>query len=224
MYKKIISVFLIIITALSIFCSCKKNEETATTDSVTPTQYSDGDAYTIGSDYAHLNEQESLAASTKNTSTIDEFNRIVADPERKAAGYYGAGDIELNYSGYTEKTLTIKTTGTVTVNSPVYSVIVEEAKEIALNARLDSLIVNAASLAVNVNSATGVIYVKGKDITLNVYDSNTEKILLNNSTAVVVNYTEQDITVTLTNGTKVTVTAYCTYFTATNELKQNTAA
>lgn len=224
MKKRIISAFLILLIALSIFCACKKEDAETTTDSVIPSKISDEDSYTIGNDFQHINEQEAAAASTKGVATTDEFNKLVNDPDRVSVGYYGAQDIDLNYDDYVEKVLTIKTVGAVTVNSPVSSVIVEEANNIDINAKADSLIVNAKDVSVNVNADTGSIFVKGTNVTVNVYSGYAQKILLNNSTATVVNNTEQDITVTLTNGTKVTVSSYHTYFVKTDELKQNAVA
>ena len=224
MNKKIISAVLIAITVMSIFCACKNDKDETTTVQPIPSKISDEDSYTIGNEFENVNEQESVASATKSVATADEFNRLLNDPERTAVGYYGSQDIEISDTDYIEKTLSIKTMGTITVNSPVFSIVTEAAKSIEINAKTDMLIVNAKDTAVNVHADTGSIVIKGTNITVNVYGGNAEKILINNSTAVVVNNTDYEITVTLTNGTKITVPSYYTYTTKTDELKQNAVA
>lgn len=213
----------ILIALCIVFLSNKDNTET-TTEPVIASQISDGDSAKIGNDFAHINEQESVGASTNHVATADEFYKITDAPDRISAGYYGVQDITLSFDDYIDKTLTIKTTGIIAVNSPVFTVIAEAAEKIDINAKADSVIVEASDTVVNINAQTGSVFVRGKNVTVNVYAGFAEKLILNNTSTVVVNNTEADFAVTLTNGTKVTVPSYYTYFVKTNELKQNAVA
>lgn len=222
MKKKIFSLFVAVLCIISVFSACKKQAETHAPE--TASQISDSEAKDIGKDFISIAEQESLADTATPVASSDAFDSQAANPERKAVSYYGAEDLELSFDAYADKIFSIKTVGSVTVSSPVFSLILEEAKALVLNAKADNVTIKASDINTDIKSATGNICIKGKNVTLSVYNGSIDSILINNSTAVIKNFTDTPFNVTLTNGSKISIPAYHTYLTKTNEIKDNATA
>jgi hypothetical protein len=75
-------------------------------------------------------------------------------------------------------------------------------------------------ITAEIRSATGVILVKGKNITVNVSNSSVEKLIVINVSTKVNNLTDEDIKITLANGAKITVPAKHVYNTNDNTVQK----
>ncbi len=203
MTKKVLSLILTLIIAATVFTGCAvftqdKGEEA--------TLKSDSDSITVKNDFSFIDEQLSNAQEAKSAGTNDAFQKNIQNPEIDIASYYGADDITVEYSEKIEKTLSVKTSGSVTLNSEVKDVILlDAARGFTANAKADSIIVKGTEITCEIKSETGALYIMGKDCVVNVHNSNIAKIFARNSTAVINNYSDAGFDVTLTNGTKVTV-------------------
>lgn len=216
MSKKIICTVLSVILLTFVFSSCKD-----TGKSQTPSQKSDEDTLTVGDDFEFMSEQAALSDAAKAAGALSEFNKLLSDADRTVAAYYGADDVTLGENDYSGKTVSVNTTGSLTVNSAVESIVAENAnKGITVNAYVKSLLIRGENITVDVTADTGSIYIEGKNATINVSEK-LEKIVTVNSTAVIVNKSENDLSVYLANGTKVTVPAKNTYLVKPNEITKN---
>lgn len=216
MSRKLTSLIIIVLTLVTVFVSCKTSPVPET-----PSQKSDEDSLTLKNDFDTMSEQASISQSAKAVISATEFEKLLSDEERNAVAYYGTEDITVAVNEYTDKTLSVKTTGSLTLNSPVKSVVAESVpKGITLNAKADSLLINGSDITTDVKSDTGSIYIEGKNAVVNV-SAVVEKIVTVNSTAVIVNSTENELSVFLANGTKVIVPANSTYSVKTNEITKN---
>ena len=222
MTKKHIALFLTLIVLAGSFTACKKEETPAPE---TATQSSDTESATIHNSFEHVDEQVSIAGSTSSVSSSKDFDKNIMDPQRKSVAYYGAEDIVIKSEEYINKTLSIKTIGKLTLDSAVYSVVVEEAgKGVAVNAKADSIILHGDNLNTEITAETGNIYIEGKNAVVTISAGTVQYIYIRNVTAVIVNNSDSAVTVILTNGTKVIVDAAHTYNVKTNEITQNTSA
>lgn len=109
----------------------------------------------------------------------------------------------------------------MTLSSPVDTLIIGGAdKGFTAEARAESIILEGNGITAEIRSATGVILVKGKNITVNVSNSSVEKLIVINVSTKVNNLTDEDIKVTLANGAKITVPAKHVYNTNDNTVQK----
>lgn len=208
MTKKILSLIFACVLLVSVFSGCSllkdKGEEA--------TLKSDSDSASVKEDISFADEQIAKANSAKSAATADAFNKNLLNPEINVVSFYGASSITIEHSEKLEKTVSIKTPDTVTVNSPVSSVVLLQAdKGFTANAKVDSIIIEGEGITCDLKNETGSVYITGKDCTVNIHEGSVEKVLVRNSTAIITNYSDNSIEVTLTNGTKVTVEKNKTY-------------
>lgn len=213
MIKKILSILLIAVAVTSIFAACTKNE------GVPATQISDSDSVKLHENFSELNEQIEKAESAKNTGTNDAFQKALTNPDTSAAAYYGTEDITINLSEHSEKTVSIRTSGKLTLESTVSSLVILAADDgFTANARADSIIIKGDGIKAVLCSPAGTVYVSGKNAELFIKNEKIEKVIAGNTTAVIHNISGSDIQVTLMNGTKVTVSNNQTYNVKENSL------
>ncbi len=208
MTKKILSLIFACVLLVSVFSGCSllkdKGEEA--------TLKSDSDSASVKEDISFADEQIAKANSAKSAATADAFNKNLLNPEINVVSFYGASSITIEHSEKLEKTVSIKTPDTVTVNSPVSSVVLLQAdKGFTANAKVDSIIIEGEGITCDLKNETGSVYITGKDCTVNIHEGSVEKVLVRNSTAIITNYSDNSIEVTLTNGTKVIVEKNKTY-------------
>lgn len=208
MTKKILSLIFACVLLVSVFSGCSllkdKGEEA--------TLKSDSDSASVKEDISFADEQIAKANSAKSAATADAFNKNLLNPEINVVSFYGASSITIEHSEKLEKTVSIKTPDTVTINSPVSSVVLLQAdKGFTANAKVDSIIIEGEGITCDLKNETGSVYITGKDCTVNIHEGSVEKVLVRNSTAIITNYSDNSIEVTLTNGTKVTVEKNKTY-------------
>ena len=130
-------------------------------------------------------------------------------------------DIVIENETKIEKTVSLRTTGSVSINSPVESVVLLEASGgFSANAEVDSVAVVGQSVVCSINSSVGTVSVTGKDCTVNINKGTVSKIIVRNSTAVINNFTNDTVEVTLTNGTKVSVEKNKSYIVKDNLIKE----
>lgn len=218
MTKKVLSLVLFLLIAASVFSGCTSLNEQKGEEA---TQKSDSDSAVVKDDFLFAEEQISSAEAAKSAGTIDAFRKLLSNPDVNVASFNGADDITVSEEAYIDKTVAIKTAGTVSINSPVASVVLIDApKGVTLNAKADSIIVEGVGITCDLNTETGSVYIIGKDCVINIRNEDISKILVRNSTAVINNFSESDIEVTLTNGTKVTVSAGKAYDVKNNLIRE----
>ncbi len=208
MTKKALSLIFVCLLFAALLSGCNlikdKGEEA--------TLKSDSDSVNIKDDFSHIDEQISAAESAKSAATTEAFNKNLLNPEIKVVSFYGTDNVTIEHSEKIDKTVSIKTPGTVTVSSPVSNVVLMQAdKGFTANAKADSIVIEGTGITCDLKHETGAVYITGKDCTVNIHEGSVEKILVRNSTAIITNYSDNNIEVTLTNGTKVTVEKNKTY-------------
>lgn len=217
MTKKALSIILVLVLSVSVFTACSvftdKGEEA--------TLRSDSDSVNIAEDFSLTDEKLSKAKDAVSVATNDAFQKNLLNPEIKVASFYGTADIVIENEAKIEKTVSLRTTGSVSVNSPVESIVLlDTAGGFSANAEIDSVIVEGQSIVCEINSSVGTVSVIGKDCTLNINKGTISKILVRNSTAVINNFTENTVEVTLTNGTKIAVEKNKAYIVKDNIIKE----
>lgn len=207
MTKKVLAIIFASMLLITMFsgCTLKDKGEEATFKS-------DSDSADIKQDFSHIEEQLSDANGSKAVGTTDAFISNLLNPEIRVASFYGANDITIEHTEKIDKTVSIKTLGTVTVNSPVSNIVLLQAdKGFTANAKVDSILIEGTGITCDLKNETGAVYITGKDCKVNIYEGSVQKVLVRNSTAIITNYSENSIEVTLTNGTKVVVEKNKTY-------------
>lgn len=214
MNRKITAAVIILTLVMTLFSCRQAPPEPAT-------QQSDSDAAHIREDFDAMESQLNAAETASSVNSSEAFNEELSNAEQSNISYEGSEDIAINTGGNSDKTVSIKTSGSVTLDSPVSSIIVNGAdKGFTANAKADTVIFTGSSVTADIKSETGTILVKGKDITLNVGNSNIEKLIVVNVYTTVNNLTEEEIAVTLANGAKVIVPAGNTYNVKDNTLQK----
>ncbi len=217
MYKKLLSTALILILTLSLFSSCK-----GTVKGEDATIKSDIEAETVVEQHSFAQEEISNASEAKTVGTASSFNSLLTNPDVNVASYKGSEDISIINEEYIDKTVAIDTIGSVSIDCPVKSVVLfGAAGGVTLNEKTDSIIIKGEDVTLDVMCETGSIYIEGKNAVVNVKNADVGTITARNVTSVIKNHTDSDITVTLTNGAKVTVGAKLTYVTKDNFLQEN---
>lgn len=217
MTKKALSIILVLVLSVSVFTACSvftdKGEEA--------TFKSDSDSVNISEDFSLTDEKLSKAKDAVSVATNDAFQKNLLNPEIKIASFYGTADIVIENEAKIEKTVSLRTTGSVSVNSPVESIVLlDTAGGFSANAEIDSVIVEGQSIVCDINSSVGTVSVIGKDCTVNINKGTISKIIVRNSTAVINNFTNDTVEVTLTNGTKVSVEKNKSYIVKDNLIKE----
>ena len=216
MRVKICAAILALLLLTTLFAGCKSEPEPETAS-----QFSDSDAANIDEDFAHISDQLGIMESATAAETPENFSTAITDTETDTASYSGTENITLALADKITKTVEINTTGSVTINSGMYSLILSGAAGgFTANAKIESLIITGADITADINSETGSIFIKGKNTTVNVMNSAVEKIVVNNIFTTVNNITDTVIQVTLTNGAKVRVPAQTTYNAQNNTLQK----
>ena len=213
MIKKLLSITLITVTVICILTACTPSKgETAT-------QISDPDAPLLQEDFSYFNSQLTKAESAKNTATNDAFQSVLVNPETSMAAYYGTEDIIIALPEHSDKTVSIRTSGSFTLDSTVTSVVlIGVGKGFTANAKADSIIIKGDDIKAELNSATGIVYILGKNAEVFVKNNEIEKVIAGNTTALIHNLSDKEISVTLMNGTKVIVSKNQTYHVQDNTL------
>lgn len=213
MYKKSIALFAAGILCITAFSSCKAPEgEPATVQS-------DSDSVTVQYKITEAEEKISLAEEANPAISIEKFNTLLENPDLHAVAYEGTEDFIFSKENHIDKTIIINTYGKAEINSSVTEVIVLGAQGgITVNAAADSLMIKGDSVNTGINSDVNTIYVIGKDAKLHIYEGNVSNIFARNTTTMIYNHTRNDITVTLTNGTTVTIPGKHTYSVNDNTL------
>lgn len=208
MNKKFFSVIIALVTAISLFSGCNRQETPeSTTDAGTTAS-----GVTIENPIVHAEEQLSAAKAAKAVGTPKAFGELLCNEKTSLAAYNGPDDIIISADSHTEKTAAIKTVGRVELKSSIYSLVIIDAPGgLCVNARAESIILDGEDITADINNDTGIIYVNGKNTVLNINDGSTDNIFIRNTTAVIYNRTKEDLTVTLTNGDTRTVPGNHTY-------------
>ena len=215
MKRKLSAAVLILTLAAALFSCGKATPEAAT-------QQSDGDSAHIKEDFDIIESKLSEAESATAVNDTASFSEQLENSDTDVISYEGNDDIIIDSAKASGKTVIINTCGSVSLDSPADTLIVNGAANgFTVNAEAGSIILAGTAVTAEINSETGTVLVKGKDITVNVRNSSVEKLIVVNVTAIVNNLTEEDIYVTLANGTKVTVPANHTYRISDNTLQKN---
>ena len=217
MTKKALSIILVLILSAAVFTSCSlftdKGEEA--------TFRSDSDSVNIAEDFSLADEQISKAKDAISVATDKAFQKNLLNPEIKVASFYGADSITIENDAKIEKTVSLRTTGAVNINSPVESVVLlEAAGGFSANAEIDTIAVDGQSVVCDINSSVGTVTIIGKDCTVNINKGTVSRIIVRNTTAVINNFTNDTVEVTLANGTKVSVEKNKAYFVKDNLIKE----
>lgn len=159
---------------------------------------------TTEKDYAPVADAEELlsfADKSSSTGTVEAFNKVLDSTDAGVASYNGADDIIISREEHTDKIIKVKTLGKVELNSSAASLIITDAPDgLTVNAKVNNIIIDGDSVTADINCDTGSIYIKGKDVKLNIRDGKTANVVIGNSTAVIYNHTDEDVLVTLANG------------------------
>ncbi len=213
--KRKISAAVLFLTLIMMLFSCTQPP------SEPATQLSDKDSAQIKDDFDLLEGKLSEAESLKTENNTASFSAQLSDQASDAVAYNGSEDITIDSAEASGKTVTVTTTGSVTLSSPVDTLIIGGAdKGFTAEARAESIILEGNGITAEIRSATGVILVKGKNITVNVSNSSVEKLIVINVSTKVNNLTDEDIKVTLANGAKITVPAKHVYNTNDNTVQK----
>lgn len=214
MTKKLFCLFLPVIFAFCIFSACN------TSSAGEPaTMLSDGDSEKVQEAHSFLNEQKEKSESSKSVGTYDAFSNVLLNPQTSAAAYKGTQDITIKENEYIDKTVTVNTTGAVSLESPVNTLVLTLADGgFSAKAKADNIIISGIGINAEIRSETGNIFIDGKDAVLTIYEK-TENIFVKNSTAKIHNLSDDNTYVTLVNGVKVLVLPKNTY-----NVKDNTIA
>ncbi len=206
MIKKLLSALIIAVAVISVFTACTKDE------GVPATQISDSDSAHLQELFPYFDSQLEKAQSAKSTGTSDAFQKALTNPDTSAAAYYGTEDITIDLPEHSDKTVSIRTSGKLTLDSTVASVVILAADGgFYANAKADSIIIKGDGIKAELDSPVGTVYVTGKDAELFIKNEEIEKVIAGNSTAVIHNISGNAVQVTLMNGTKVTVDDNQTY-------------
>ncbi len=213
MIKKLLSIILITVTVACILTSCTAaKEETAT-------QLSDAEAEKLSEDFSFFNTQLSRAESAKNTATNDAFQSVLINPDTSMAAYYGAEDITIALPEHSEKTVSIRTSGSFTLESSVASIVLLGVSNgFTANAKADSILIKGDDIRAELNAPTGTVYITGKNAEIFINNNEIDKLIAGNTTALIHNLSDEAISVTLMNGTKITVNKNQTYHVQDNTL------
>lgn len=219
MNKKITALIATGMICAAAFSSCNAPEAEPATQS------SDTEAATIQYKIAETEEKISRAEEATPAITMEKFLSLLENPDLHAVSYVGTDDLIFNSESHTDKTIITDTYGKTEINSSVNEVIVLNSPDgVTLNAKTDSFIVKGEAVTAELNAETGSVYVVGKDAKININKTATvTDILVRNTTAVVYNHSKNDITVILTNGTKITVPGNHTYKAQDNTLTKGIA-
>lgn len=213
--KRKISAAILLLTLMMMLFSC------AQPPSEPATQLSDKDSAQIKDDFDLLEGKLSEAESLKTENNTASFSAQLSAKSSDAVAYNGSEDITIDSAEASGKTVTVTTTGSVTLSSPVDTLIIGGAdKGFTAEARAESIILEGNGITAEIRSASGVILVKGKNITVNVSNSSVEKLIVINVSTKVNNLTDEDIKVTLANGAKITVPAKHVYNTNDNTVQK----
>lgn len=189
------------------------------------TQSSDTEAATIQYKIAETEEKISRAEEATPAITTDKFLSLIENPDLHAVAYEGTDDLIFERDTHTDKTIITDTYGKTEINSSVNELIVLSSPGgVTLNAKTDSIILKGEDVTAEINDETGSVYVVGKNSKVNINKNATvSDILVRNTTAVIYNHSKNDITVILTNGTKITVPGNHTYKAQDNTLTKGIA-
>ncbi len=213
--RKKITAAVIILTLVLTLLSCRQAPPEPAT------QQSDSDSMHIREEFAAMESQLSAAETVSSVNSPEAFNEELGKAEQRNISYEGNENIAINTGSNSDKIVSVKTSGSVSLDSPVNTLIINGAdKGFTANAKADTVIFAGSSVTADIKSETGTVLVKGKDVTLNINNSNIEKLVVLNVYTTVNNLTEEEIAVTLANGTKVIVPAGNTYNVKDNTLQK----
>ena len=214
MKRNLSGAILILALIVALFSCCQAPPEAAT-------QISDGDSAHIKEDFDTIASKLSEAESATAVNDTSSFSEQLESSDPDIISYEGNDDIIIASADAAGKAVSINTTGSVSLDSPVETLILNGAANgFTANARAESIVLAGSGITAELSSEAGTVLVKGKDITVNVRNSSVEKLIVVNVTAIVNNLTEADIYVTLANGTKITVPANHTYYISDNTLQK----
>ena len=215
MKRNLSGAILILALIVALFSCCQAPPEAAT-------QISDGDSAHIKEDFDTIASKLSEAESATAVNDTASFSEQLESSDPDIISYEGNDDIIIASADAAGKAVSINTTGSVSLDSPVETLILNGAANgFTANAKACSIVLQGTGITADLNSETGTVLVKGKDITVNVRNSSVEKLIVISISAIVNNLTEADIFVTLANGTKVTVPANHTYRLSDNTIQKN---
>ena len=212
--KRRVSAAVLLLTLIMTLFSCRQAPPEPAT------QQSDKDAPHIKEDFDVLESKLSEAESAKTENNTLSFSEQLSSGDTDVVFYEGSEDIIIDSPDTAGKTITVTTSGSVTLSSPVDTLILGGAdKGFTADARAESIILSGNSITADIKSSTGTILVKGKDVTVNVTAA-VEKLLIINISAKISNLTDEDIRVTLANGAKITVPAKHIYNASDNTVQK----
>ena len=169
MKKSLSAAILILTLAISLFSCGKAAPEPAT-------QISDGDSAKINEDFDTMESKLSEAETATAVNNTDSFAVLLESSDKNVISYEGSDDIAIASENIAEKTVTISTTGSVSLDSRTGTLIVNGAeKGFTANARAESIILAGNGITADIKSETGTILVQGKDITKLFYYTNPFK-------------------------------------------------
>ena len=213
--KRKISVAILILALMLTLFSCRQAPPEPAT------QLSDKDSVHLKEDFDELGGKLSEAETAEAASDTASFETQLTDNNSAVVSYEGSEDIQIDGENTSAKTVTINTTGSISLSSPVEALIVSGADGgFTADARAESIILEGDGITADIKSETGTVLVNGKNVTVNVRNSAIEKIIVVNTTAKVNNITDDDVTVMLANGAKVSVPARNTYNVSDNTLQR----
>ena len=213
--KRKISVAILILALMLTLFSCRQAPPEPAT------QLSDKDSVHLKEDFDELDGKLSEAETAEAASDTASFETQLTDNNSAVVSYEGSEDIQIDGENTSDKTVTINTTGSIILASPVEALIVDGAGGgFTAEARAESIILEGDGIIADIKSGTGTVLVNGKNVTVNVRNSAIEKIIVVNTTAKVNNITDDDVTVMLANGAKVSVPARNTYNVSDNTLQR----
>lgn len=206
MIKKIAKIIVALLICAFLFTAC--NKEKAGEEA---TIMNSSDSAFIHEDYSFISEQLSVADSSKPVASEKKLYELINNPSLSAVLYNGTEDISLNHTEYIDKTIIIKTGGSLTVESPVKTLIAEEINgSFSVTSKIDNIILKGTEITVDIKSDTGSVYIEGKNATVNI-SAKTDKVFAHNVMSVINNYSDNDVTVTLANGTITSVAPQKSY-------------
>ncbi|MBE6716060.1 MAG: hypothetical protein E7573_03980 [Ruminococcaceae bacterium] len=200
MYKRIFACIITAVLCLSIFTACKAPEgEQATLGS-------NDEAATVKNTIEDAEELISIAEEANATATPEAFNNALSNPDLHAAAYYGPHDITIAESEHIAKTVSVKTTGKVELNSSCDAMVLLAADGgFTANAEAGKIILKGENINADIKYDCGEIYISGKNATLHIHSGTVTQVTARNTTAVICNHTDTPVKVVLTNGSSVTV-------------------
>lgn len=215
---KVLAVLLCItLAAVSFGCGRHRSEGEASTDGAVPSDITERqtDEYNIKNSIEEMTRLEASRENRIAASDQEEFDSAIAD--KTSSG------VLLRTSERTTVTVKGSHAGkTVTVNAPA-GCVVSESENVSFvleqtgtgglitDAKASSVYVKGENIPLTLKAGADAIYITGKNCTATFKDGEYPSVTVLNVTAVLTNLTQNDIKVTLANGSTVILPPQQTY-------------